>query len=253
MRKPIIAGNWKMNKTVGEAIELVNGLKRALFEVTEVDIVVCPAFTALDEVSEIIYDSNIRLGAQDMHWEDKGAYTGEVSASMLKDVGCEYVIIGHSERREYFGESNEIVNKKVKVALRHNLIPIVCVGERLEERDEGKTFDVVKDHIENGLRDLSDNEILKVVIAYEPVWSIGTGRTATPKQAQEVQKFIRNLLAKTYNEEIAQSIRIQYGGSVRPDNIAELMHEEDIDGALVGGASLELDSFVEIVKRCLVS
>ncbi len=242
-----------MNKTVGEAIELVNGIKRALFEATEVDIIVCPPFTTLNEVNELTYDSNIRLGAQDMHWEDKGAYTGEVSASMLKDVGCEYVIIGHSERREYFGESNEIVNKKVKAALRHNLIPIVCVGERLEERDEGKTFDVVKDHIENGLRDLNDNEILKVVIAYEPVWAIGTGRTATPKQAQEVQKFIRNLLAKTYNEEIAQSIRIQYGGSVRPDNIAELMHEEDIDGALVGGASLELDSFVEVVRRCLVS
>ncbi len=242
-----------MYKTVGEAIELLNGIKRALFDVTEVDIVICPAFTALDEVSEIIYDSNIQLGAQDMHWEDKGAYTGEVSASMLKDVGCEYVIIGHSERREYFAENNQTVNKKVKAALRHNLIPIVCVGERLEERDEGKTFDVVKDHIENGLRDLNDNEILKVVIAYEPVWAIGTGRTATPKQAQEVQKFIRALLAKTYNEEIAQSIRIQYGGSVRPDNIAELMHEEDIDGALVGGASLELDSFVEIVRRCLVS
>lgn len=242
-----------MNKTVGEAIELVNGIKRALFEATEVDIVVCPPFTALDEVSEITYDSNIRLGAQDMHWEDKGAYTGEVSASMLKDVGCEYVIIGHSERREYFAENNQTVNKKVKAALRHNLIPIVCVGERLEERDEGKTFDVVKDHIENGLRDLNDNEILKVVIAYEPVWAIGTGRTATPEQAEEVQKFIRALLAKTYNEEIAQSIRIQYGGSVRPDNIAELMHEEDIDGALVGGASLELDSFVEVVRRCLVS
>lgn len=253
MRKPIIAGNWKMNKTVGEAIELVNGLKRALFDVTEVDIVVCPPFTALDEVSDIVYDTNIRLGAQDMHWEDKGAYTGEVSGSMLKDVGCEYVIIGHSERREYFADCNETVNKKVKAALRCDLIPIVCVGERLEERDEGKTFDIVKDHIEQGLKDLSDNEILKVIVAYEPVWAIGTGRTATPKQAEEVQRFIRTLLAKTYNQEIAQSIRIQYGGSVRPDNIAELMREEDVDGALVGGASLELDSFVEVVKRCLVS
>ncbi len=247
-RKPFIAGNWKMNKTIKEAIELINGLKRNLSDIEYVDIAVCPPFTALSDAREILIDSNIKLGAQNIYWEKEGAYTGEVSAIMLKDTGCEFVIIGHSERRKYFNETNEDVNKKIKAAFSVELIPIVCVGERLEQREQGKTFDVVKDHITGALTGLSNDDVLKLVIAYEPVWAIGTGKTATPEQAQEVHVYIRKLLSELYNEETAQSIRIQYGGSVKPENIKELMSQPDIDGALVGGASLELDSFTEIVK-----
>ncbi|MDD4979842.1 MAG: triose-phosphate isomerase [Candidatus Omnitrophica bacterium] len=251
MRKTIIAGNWKMYKTIVEAIELANGLKRALFKLNDqgVDIVICPPYAALSEVSEIILDSNIHLGAQNMHWQDEGAFTGEVSPIMLKDIGCKFVIIGHSERRQYFGETNESVNKKIKAALKHGLTPIVCVGETLKEREDGKTFQVLDDHIHNGLKDISDSEVAKIVIAYEPVWAIGTGRTATPAQAQEAQIYIRGLLRKMYNKEIADALRIQYGGSVKPENITELMRQPDIDGALVGGASLTVDSFAEIVLK----
>jgi triosephosphate isomerase len=251
MRKTIIAGNWKMYKTIAEAIELANGLKRELFKLNsqEIDIIICPAFTALTEVAEVIVDSNIQLGAQDIHWEDEGAFTGEVSALMLKDVGCKFVIIGHSERRQYFGETNESVNKKIKAALKHNLTPIVCVGETLQERESGETFKVLDDHIHNGLKDISDTDILKIVIAYEPVWAIGTGKTATSQQAEEAQKYIRDLLRKVYNNDIADLIRIQYGGSVKPENITELMSQPDVDGALVGGASLGVEIFTEIVKR----
>ncbi len=249
MRRPIIAGNWKMYKTVTEAIELVNGLKRNLSDVVEADIVVCPAYTALDSVSEIIYDTNIDLGAQDVHWEKEGAYTGEVSAFMLKNLGCKYVIVGHSERRQYFAETNESVNKKAKAALAADLIPIVCVGETLSQREQAKTFDIIKDHIEHSLKSISEEDILKSVIAYEPVWAIGTGKTATPEQAQEVHAFIRKLLGELWSKEVANQIRIQYGGSVKPDNIVSLMAQDDIDGALVGGASLKVDSFSEIVKK----
>ena len=250
MAKPIIAGNWKMNKLVTDAIELANGLKRRLYEVSNVDIVVCPPFTVLSEVSELIRESNIDLGAQNVYWEDEGAYTGEVSSPMLKDIGCKYVIIGHSERRALFGETSETVNKKVRAALTNGLSPIVCVGETLEEREAEKTFDVVRDHIENGLKDLSKEQILKIVIAYEPVWAIGTGKTATPEQAQEAHAFIRQLLADIYGIDSSR-VRIQYGGSVKPDNASVLMSQPDIDGALVGGASLNLDSFVEIVKASI--
>jgi len=249
MRRYIIAGNWKMNKTIGEAIELANGLKRGLYDVTTLDIVICTPFTALSEVNEVITGSNIDLSGQDLFWEEKGAYTGEVSAKMLKDAGCKYVIIGHSERRKYFNETNETVNKKVKTALKAGLLPIVCVGERLEERETGKTFDVVKDHIENSLKDISKDDMLKVTIAYEPVWAIGTGKTASPDQAEEVHKFIRELLVKLFGKNCASVLRIQYGGSVTPENIEGLIKMDNIDGALVGGASLKIDSFSSIVKK----
>ena len=247
MRRRVIAGNWKMNKLTVDAIELANGLNRELYMVEDVQIIICPPFTALDEVSEVIYESNIKLGAQNMHWEDSGAFTGEISASMLKDLNCEFVILGHSERRQYFHESNETVNKKTRAALKANLVPIVCVGESLSERESGKTFSVVADHVDNSLKGLSEEEITKVMIAYEPVWAIGTGKTATPEQAQEVHHFIRGLLKKTYSQEIAEEIIILYGGSVKPANTKELVNQKDIDGALVGGASLEVKSFSEIV------
>jgi triosephosphate isomerase len=251
MRKTVIAGNWKMYKTIAEAIELANGLKREFYKLKNqaIDVVLCPPFTALSEVCEVLVDTDIKLGAQDVHWKEEGAFTGEVSCKMLKDVGCQFVIIGHSERRQYFAETNETVNKKVRAALSAGLTPIMCVGETLNEREKGLTFKVLDDHVHNGLRDITQEEISKVVIAYEPVWAIGTGRTATPVQAEEAQKYIRDLLSKVYNNAIADNVRIQYGGSVKPENITELMKQPDIDGALVGGASLDVESFGEIVKR----
>jgi triosephosphate isomerase (TIM) len=205
-------------------------------------------FTALSDAHELLIDSNITLGAQDLYWEQEGAFTGEVSAGMLKDAGCDYVIIGHSERRQFFHETNETVNKKAKAALLSGLKPIVCVGESLDEREKGITFDVVKDHIKGSLAGLSKAEIKDTVIAYEPVWAIGTGRTATPDQAQEVHHYIRGLIKEMFGDEVSSGMRIQYGGSVKPDNIEELMAKEDLDGALVGGASLKIDSFSAIVK-----
>jgi triosephosphate isomerase (TIM) len=248
MRKPIIAGNWKMHNTIKEAVELVTGLKRELVNSEAVDIVVCPAFTALSDVHELLIDSNIKLGAQNLYWEQKGAFTGEVSADMIKDAGCEYVIVGHSERRQYFNETNETVNKRIKAGLSCGLKVIVCVGEVLEERENNKTFDVIKDHIFGSLTGLSAADMGNIIIAYEPVWAIGTGKTATPDQAQEVHHYIRGLLKELFDEEIASATRIQYGGSVKPDNIKELMGKEDLDGALVGGASLKIESFSAIVK-----
>jgi triosephosphate isomerase len=200
-------------------------------------------------VAEVIADSVIQLGAQDAHWETEGAYTGEVSCAMLKDAGCKFAIIGHSERRQYFGETNETVNKKIKAALKADLTPIACVGETLPEREKGLTFKVLDGHITDGLEGLGREDALKIVIAYEPVWAIGTGKTATPEQAQEAQKYIRGLLTKMYNKDTAENIRIQYGGSVKPENITELMRQDDVDGALVGGASLKIDSFTKIVKQ----
>ena len=251
MRKPIIVGNWKLNHSIDDAVKLVTELKRELCDITEVDIVVCPVFTALSVVLDVLLESNIAVGAQNLYWEDSGAFTGEVSAPMLKHIGVEYAIIGHSERRQYFGETNETVNKKIKAALKHNLIPIVCVGENLKEREANKTFDVVKNHCQEGLKNFTAEEIKKVIIAYEPVWAIGTGKNATAKEAEEVHKFIRELLRKMYNEEVSANVRIQYGGSVNSDNIKELMAEPDVDGALVGGASLKSDSFVKIVKSVI--
>jgi triosephosphate isomerase len=248
MRTPIIAGNWKLNNTVSEAVSLTMALKPLVAGCTDVEIIVAPAFTTLASVSGVIADSNIRLAAQDVYWEDSGAFTGEVSAPMLKDVGCDYVIIGHSERRQYFGETNESVNQKVKSALAHGLKPIMCVGEQLEERESGQTEAIIEDHVTGGVAGLSATDLLSCVIAYEPVWAIGTGKTATPDQAQEVHKFIRGLLTSAYSAEVASQICIQYGGSVKPENASELMAQPDVDGALVGGASLEAESFAQIVK-----
>ena len=249
MRTPIIAGNWKLNKTISEAVALTTALKALVIDETDVEIIVAPPFTALAAVNDVIADSNIHLAAQNVYSEDSGAFTGEVSAPMLKDVGCNYVIIGHSERRQYFGETNESVNQKVKAALAHDLKPIICVGEQLEEREAGRTEAVIEDHVTGGIVGLSAAELLSCVIAYEPVWAIGTGKTATPDQAQEVHNFIRGLLTKSLSVEVAAQLRIQYGGSVKPENASELMTQPDVDGALVGGASLEAESFAQIVKR----
>ena len=248
MRTPIIAGNWKLNQTISEAVSLTTALKPLVAACTGVEIIVAPPFTALVSVSSAIADSNIRLAAQDMYWEDNGAFTGEVSAPMLKDVGCDYVIIGHSERRQYFDETNESVNQKVKAALAHGLKPIICVGEQLEEREAGQTEAVIENHVTGGISGLSATDLSSCVLAYEPVWAIGTGKTATPAQAQDVHNFIRGLLTKAYSAAVASQICIQYGGSVKPENASELMGQPDVDGALVGGASLEAESFAQIVK-----
>ena len=248
MRKPLIAGNWKMNNNNTESVELVSRLKEMISDVEKVEIVVAPPYTALESVAASIKGSTIFLSAQNIFWEESGAFTGEISPAMLKDIGCQYTIIGHSERRQYFGETNETVNKRLKAALKASLTPIVCIGETLEEREADKTFTVIEQQAREGLNGLSLNEMEKVVIAYEPVWAIGTGKTATPEQAQEVHRFVRKLIAQIFVEEIAEKIRILYGGSVKPDNIDHLMAQRDIDGALVGGASLKADSFARIVK-----
>lgn len=249
MRKIIIAGNWKLNKTALESVELINLLKRELSLVEEVDIVVCPTFTALSDARDALLESNIRLGAQNLYWEDTGAFTGEVSGLLLKDLEVEYVIIGHSERRQFFAETEETVYKRLVAALRHGLIPIVCVGETLAEREAQQTFAVIKKQCEGAFQKLSATDMGKVIVAYEPVWAIGTGKTATPAQAQEVHHYIRGLVRKMFDEELSEGIRIQYGGSVKPENTKELMSQPDIDGALVGGASLKSESFAQIVKN----
>jgi triosephosphate isomerase len=248
MRIPIIAGNWKMNTGIEDAKALLQDLKALVSDVTNVEVIVCPPFISLAAVAEIVKGNNIGLGAQNVYWEKSGAFTGEISAPMLKSTGCTYVIIGHSERRTYFYETDETVNKRIFAALNEGLKPIVCVGETLEERESGETFDVIKRQITDGLANLSTEHMKTVVIAYEPVWAIGTGKTATPEQAQEVHAFIRNLLAEMFGDTTAEETRIQYGGSVKPNNITALMSQADIDGALVGGASLKADSFAQIVK-----
>ncbi|MBM3833314.1 MAG: triose-phosphate isomerase [Verrucomicrobia bacterium] len=250
-RKLIIAGNWKMNKTVAEALDLVQGLKRELGSVKEVDIVVCPPFTAIAEVSKAILDSNIRLGAQSMSEHIGGAYTGEIAAGMLKEFSVRYVILGHSERRQYQGESDALIAKKALAAHAASLKPIVCVGETLNEREAGETEAVVARQLQLGLARLSKAQMEETVIAYEPVWAIGTGRNATPEQAQTVHAFIRRSLAAQFNDAVAKRVRIQYGGSVKPANARELMGQPDVDGALVGGASLEIRSFSDIVKNSI--
>ena len=247
-RLPFMAGNWKMNKTIAEAVDLVRQLKASLSGVTGVEVAVGPPFTALHAVCRELQGSPIGVAAQNLFWEEKGAFTGEVSPAMLKDAGCDYVIVGHSERRQYFGETDETVNRRLKAALVHGLKPIFCVGETLRERDEEKTFAVIQRQLEGGLKDLESKEFISVVLAYEPVWAIGTGKTATPEQAEEVHRFIRERLAKMYSSDVADAIRIQYGGSVTPENVRGLMKQPDIDGALVGGASLKSDSFSKIVR-----
>lgn len=247
-RRPLLAGNWKMYKTIPEALELVNGLKKNLNGVSDRDVLICPQFTALYPVSQAIKDSNISLGAQNMYWEQKGAFTGEVSPDMLLSAGCKFVIVGHSERRQFFGETDETVNKKMHAAFKAGLIPVVCIGETLAEREGNVTFKIIEKQMKDGLAGLTPEQAKKVVIAYEPVWAIGTGKTASPAQAEEVHSFIRNLFSKLYGEDASQSIRILYGGSVKPDNISELMKQPNIDGGLVGGASLEIESFTKIVR-----
>jgi triosephosphate isomerase len=249
VRKPIIAGNWKMYKTVAEARKLALDVRNGSLGVSDsLDVVLCPAFGSLQAVGEVLRGSKIKVGAQDCFWEDEGAFTGEVSPAMLKDLGCQYTIVGHSERRSFFGETDASVARKARSLVRLEISPIVCVGERLEEREAGATQSVVRGQLLGSLRDMGAAEILRTVIAYEPVWAIGTGKTASPAQAQEVHAFIRNILIDIYGLEVALRIRIQYGGSVKPDNIGALMAQPDIDGALVGGASLDAVSFTKILS-----
>lgn len=246
MRRPVIAANWKMHKTTEETREFITQFVPLVEDVQDVEIVIAPPFTSLAVAAKFLKGSNIKLAAQNLFWEEKGAFTGEISAVMLKDVDCEYVIVGHSERRQYFGETDETVNKRIKAAHDAGLNVIMCVGETLEERESGKTFDVLKTQLVGGLKDIQAHDML--VIAYEPVWAIGTGKTATPEQAQEAHQFIREQLAGIYGAQEAQKIRILYGGSVKPENVASLMAQQDVDGGLVGGASLKPESFAKIVK-----
>ena len=248
MRKPLIAGNWKMNKTITESISLVKELVDFVKEYQKTEIVICPPFTSLWVTREIIQDTNILLGAQNMYFQNEGAYTGEISANMLKNIGCDYVILGHSERREYFNESSQEVARKVGKALSSGIKPIICVGEKLEERESGTAKDIVREQVEAIFEILKPEDPEKVVFAYEPIWAIGTGKSATSQDANDMIKYIRCIWKQRYDENTAEKIRILYGGSVKPENTKELMVESDIDGALVGGASLKALSFSEIVK-----
>lgn len=246
MRNKIVAGNWKMNMSPAKAVELINSLKDKI-NTTEVDVVVCPPFVCLPAVLEAVEGTAISVGAQNMHYEENGAYTGEVAPSMLVELGVKYVIIGHSERRQYFGETDETVNKKVLKAIEHNLLPIICVGESLAEREQGVTIDLVRLQTKIALKDVKAEDAKKVVIAYEPIWAIGTGRTATSMQAEEVCRAIRNVIAEIYGSEVADEVRVQYGGSVNAGNANELFNMGNIDGGLVGGASLK-EEFASIVN-----
>jgi triosephosphate isomerase len=249
-RRPIFCGNWKMHKTVAESLDLATAIKNAVrptVEQDQIEVVVAPVFTALHAVGRRLEGSAVALAAQDCFWEDQGAYTGEVSAYLLKDVGCRYVIVGHSERRHHFGELGAMVNLKARAVLRLGMRPIVCIGETLKQRDAGETLGVLEAQLAGGLRGFSEEMLRETVLAYEPVWAIGTGRVATPQQAQEAHAFIRGYLHRHHGE-VAKTVRIQYGGSVKPDNIAGLMALPDVDGALVGGASLNAESFLHIVR-----
>jgi triosephosphate isomerase len=248
MRKPVIAGNWKLFKTVREAADLVTRLIPEVKMNRDVEIIVAPVFTSLTSVNQAIAGSNIMLAGQDCFWEDEGAFTGEVSPKMLLDAGCSHVIIGHSERRQYFGETDLTVNRKIKAALTSGLTVLFCIGETLAERDAGKTFDVLKRQVSGGLSGIAEDQMKNIIIAYEPVWAIGTGKTATDEQAQEAHAFIRSLVDELFNRTTSDNIRILYGGSVKPENIKGLMTQPDIDGALVGGASLKPESFSAIVN-----
>jgi triosephosphate isomerase len=252
MRKSFIAGNWKMNTDVHSSVKLAEGIVSGCKDVVgKVDVAMCPPFVYLQQVGKALQSSHIALGSQDVYFEQKGAFTGEISSAMLKDVGCAYAICGHSERRHVIGETDELINKKVHAAILGGLLPILCVGELIEERKANKTAEVVTRQMKKGLAGLTPEKMSAVTIAYEPVWAIGTGLTATPQQAQEVHALIRKLVAEMYDRKIAGEIRIQYGGSAKPDNAGELMREEDVDGLLVGGASLKADDFVAIVKAAV--
>ena len=247
MRTPIIAGNWKLYKTVGEAVELVRELLGGLGDIAEREVVICPPFTALYALRPLLVGTNLQLGAQDLFYETQGAYTGAIAPAMLADVGCRYVIVGHSERRQLFGDTDASVNRKLHAALAGKLRPIMCVGESKPQRDSGEAEPIVTAQVRAGLSNLAAEQLAELVIAYEPIWAIGTGDTATAADAQAMHLAIRTTLAELYSDALAQSVRIQYGGSVKPDNVDELMAQPDIDGALVGGASLKADSFLRIV------
>lgn len=249
MRQKFVAGNWKMNNDLQSSVKLVSEIKNLLrTKKLNTKIIICPPFISLDTVKTLLKNSEILLGAQNMYYEENGAFTGEVSPSMLKSVGCQYVIVGHSERRTIFSETNQMINKKIRAALINNLKPIFCVGEILSEREQNKTFSVIEKQIVEGLAELSENDLQNLIIAYEPVWAIGTGRNASPEQAQEVHEFIRRLIANLYSKKCSENLIIQYGGSVKPENSKSLMNQPDIDGALVGGACLKAESFVEIIE-----
>ena len=249
MRRKVIAGNWKMNNDLKETQNLLSKLSSGLsMDNLNCDVIVCPPFTSLFEAYSLLKDTKIKIGAQNMYFESSGAFTGEISANMLIGIGCEYVILGHSERRSIFGETDELINKKIKKAIESGLKPIFCVGELLEEREGGITEKIIEKQIKSGLNGISSEEMSKLIIAYEPVWAIGTGKTASPAQAQEVHQFIRSLIDEKYGASISNNIIIQYGGSVNANNASELLFQKDIDGALVGGASLKADSFIGIIK-----
>lgn len=249
MRQQIIAGNWKMHTNLAEATILVEGLKQALSEsTTDREVVVCPPFTGLSTVCDLAEDTAIRVGAQNMHYEEKGAFTGEVSPVMVADLGCHYVILGHSERRQYFGETDELINKKIKAAFQNDIVPILCVGESLEQREANDTQAFIDSQLEAGLVDLTAEQIGQMVIAYEPIWAIGTGKTATAEQAGEVCTAIRSKVNALFGQEAADAVRIQYGGSVKGSNAKEILSQPDIDGALVGGASLKVEDFMAIIN-----
>ncbi len=248
MREIVVAGNWKMNKDLNESVALVSEIKNLLSDDTKVKMIVCPPYTSLETVNALVKDTKIGLGAQNMCAADSGAFTGAISASMIKSVGCEYVILGHSERRTIFGETDDLINSKINKALENSLIPIFCIGETLEERESGEMKNVIERQVKEGLKGLSADQLSQMIVAYEPVWAIGTGKTASPEQAQEVHAFIRGLLTEMYSSEFAEDVTIQYGGSVKSDNAKELIGQPDIDGALVGGACLKADSFIGIAK-----
>lgn len=246
-RRPLIAGNWKMFKTCQEATATADKLVELTKGITDVDIMIAPSYISLYAVSEKTKGSSVSLGAQNLHWEKEGAFTGEISSDMLQSCGCSHVLIGHSERRQFFGETDETVNKRIKTALANGLVPVFCIGETENERDDEKTFNVLDKQVQDGLKDLGSGSLAELVIAYEPVWAIGTGKTATPAQVQEVHAFLRSLIGKIFGDDFSGKIRILYGGSVKPANISELMQLDDVDGALVGGASLDADIFSQIV------
>jgi triosephosphate isomerase len=249
-RRPLIAGNWKMNLDLDEAVSLVNTIADSISDLPGVDVLVAPPFTTISAVKKAIGHAKILLGAQNMHWEMSGAFTGEISGRMLREIGCTHIILGHSERRMLFSETNEMIDLKMKSAVVLGLIPILCIGETIEQREAGQTFEVIEDQLAASLKNFRVNKDMPAttVLAYEPVWAIGTGLTATPEQAQEIHYFIRKWIENNFNAELAQQIRILYGGSVKPDNVKDLMAEADIDGALVGGASLKADSFVQLIR-----
>lgn len=247
-RKPIAAANWKMHKTVDEAVAFVKAIQEETGPLEDREVVIAPPFTALNAVRKLLNQIGYNLSAQNCYWEEKGAFTGDVSPVMLKDVGCDYVIVGHSERRHIFGETDEMIRKKAAAVLKTGMLPIICVGEALEQREQGKTFDVVGTQVEQALKGLNADQVSRLVIAYEPVWAIGTGKTATPGQAQEVHAFIRKRVEGLFDKEVANKVRILYGGSVKPDNVDALMAEPDIDGSLIGGASLEVGSFKRLIQ-----